>query len=651
MSLPAELSRHVRATALRIRLQRGLSAAVILALAGLGLAAFVVALLKTDALADAQAIPWLAAAAALPLLGLVVGLARPVRPLLPAKLLDRAHGLDDRVTNAASFAALPRDERTPFMDAAIDDARAHASALRPNRAMPLRVPEGVVPMLGLGIGVAVLAFVEVPRFIEERPLSGGIVPVLLHEDDLDAFDSGLRDLIDDPETPDDVRRAAREFNRLIEDLADERLDRAETLRRIAELERRLSEARPADPDLLRDSLAQLGRDLERASLADELSSALRDADAARAEAEMRRLAERLRTEQPNRAELERLRQALSRAAENRPEDRSEELRQREEEVNRLLQRQREKQQATPQERRLLQRRQRELERLRREHQEASERQRQLDRLQRELSEAAEQLNREQQDQAAQDLDQGAQDLNRMAREQMSDDEMQRMQQQLAQLRELIRQQQQQQAQNGQGQRGQGGQGQQGQSRMDRFVLRARGQGEGEGMPIARPGQGGEQGQQGGQQGQGQGQGQGQQGQQGQGQQQMLVLGGQQGGGADAILEIPGMGQQQGQGQQGTGPARQGPGAGVGHDPTMLDDPTHLGGSRQTVRVEGRQGEGPTRSEVIRSSAQRGFASRDYRDVYTDYSGHAEEVLEQDEVPPGYRSYVRRYFQLIRPRDE
>jgi hypothetical protein len=654
MSLPAELSRHVRTTALRIRLQRGLNAAVVLAIAGLGLAAFVVALMKTDALGEARAIPWLAAAAALPLLGALAGLARPVRPLLAAKLLDRAHGLEDRVTNAVSFAALPSSERTPFMDAAIDDARAHSKILRATRAMPLRAPDGVVPMLGLGVGVALLAFLEVPRFVEEHAMSGGIVPVLLHEDDLDAFDSGLRDLIDDPETPDDVRGAAREFNRLIEDLADERLDRAETLRRIAELERRLSEARPADPDLMRDSLAQLGRDLERASLADELSSALRDADAARAEAEMRRLAERLRSEEPNRAELERLRQALSRAAENQPEDLRDEIRQQEEEVNRLLQRQREKQGATPQERRLLQRRQRELERLRREHQESAERQRQLDRLQRELSQAAEQLGQQQQDQAAQDLDQGAQDLNRMAREQMSDEEMQRMQQQLAELRELIRQsrQQQQQAQNGQGQRGQGGQGQQGQSRMDRFVLRARGQGEGEGMPIGTPGQGGQeqQGGQQGQQGQQQGQGQGGDGQgQGEGQQQLLVLGGQ--GGGDAVLEIPGMGQQQGQGQQGTGPARQGPGAGVGHDPTMLDDPTHLGGSRQTVRVEGQQGEGPTRSEVIRSSAQRGFASRDYRDVYTDYSGHAEEVLEQDEVPPGYRSYVRRYFQLIRPRDE
>jgi hypothetical protein len=112
----------------------------------------------------------------------------------------------------------------------------------------------------------------------------------------------------------------------------------------------------------------------------------------------------------------------------------------------------------------------------------------------------------------------------------------------------------------------------------------------------------------------------------------------------------GQGQQQGPGSQGSGPARQGPGAGVGSDPTPLDDPTRLGGTRQTVRVEGEQGAGPSTSETILSSAQRGFSSRPYRDVYTSYEGHAEEVLERDEIPPGYRFYVRRYFQLIRPRD-
>lgn len=179
--------------------------------------------------------------------------------------------------------------------------------------------------------------------------------------------------------------------------------------------------------------------------------------------------------------------------------------------------------------------------------------------------------------------------------------------------------------------------------MDRFVLRARGQGDGESAVIGVPGGDGTRGGRAGQQG---GQGQNGQGQQGDGQ-RMLVLGGQ--GGADAVLEIPGVGSQSGGTQQGG--ARQGPGAGVGHDPTTLDDPTRLGGTRRNVRVEGQHGQGPTRSEVILSSAQRGFATREYRDVYTDYSDHAEDVLERDEIPPGYRFYVRRYFQLIRPRDE
>ena len=31
--------------------------------------------------------------------------------------------------------------------------------------------------------------------------------------------------------------------------------------------------------------------------------------------------------------------------------------------------------------------------------------------------------------------------------------------------------------------------------------------------------------------------------------------------------------------------------------------------------------------------------------------HLDAVLERDHVPPGYRFYVRRYFQLIRPREE
>jgi hypothetical protein len=683
MSLPADLRRPLRATALRIRVQRAMQAGTILALAGLGLAAVILTLVKTGALPEGLAAPWLIAAAVLPLGGIMFGALRPIAPLLPAKLLDRAHGLADRTTNAVSFSALA--ERTPFEAAAIEDASAHATKLRAKLAMPLAVPPDVIGVLALGAAVAFLASLEVPRVIERRTVvGGGIVPVTLHEDDLEAFDSGLRDLIDDPRTPDDVRAAAQDFNRLVEDLADERLDRAESLRRIAELEEQLAQqVNPADAEQLRESLEQLGEAMQRSELAEALSEAMREGDAERAEAEMRALAERMRQEEPNRAEIERLRQALARAAQaQRPDWMAEiarmegelaELRQsggnartierreteiaarraecdeqqrqdRQEELQRLLQRQREQNQQTPEEQSLLRRRERELERLRRESQQQQEQRRQLDRLQRQMERSAQELNRDQQEQSAEQMDQGAEELNRMAQQQMSQEEMQRMQQQLDELRELIRRQREQRQQAGQNgqqqQRGQQGQGQ----RMDRFVLRARGQGDGEGIGIQRPGQSGQQGQQ-----QGQGQGQGGQGQEGE-QQQMLTLGGE---GGQAMLEIPGMGGQAQQGgQSGQGRAQLGPGAGEGHDETTLDDPSLLGGDRQTVRVEGQQGDGPVRSDVeIYTGAQRGFTSRGYRDVHTRYEGHAEEVLERDQVPPGYRFYVRRYFQLIRPREQ
>ena len=83
---------------------------------------------------------------------------------------------------------------------------------------------------------------------------------------------------------------------------------------------------------------------------------------------------------------------------------------------------------------------------------------------------------------------------------------------------------------------------------------------------------------------------------------------------------------------------------------MLDDPTNLRSRNNNTRVDGQHSEGPTTSEVILSAADRGFVGEGYQDVYTNYENHAEEVLERDEVPPGYRFYVRRYFQLIRPRE-
>jgi len=62
------------------------------------------------------------------------------------------------------------------------------------------------------------------------------------------------------------------------------------------------------------------------------------------------------------------------------------------------------------------------------------------------------------------------------------------------------------------------------------------------------------------------------------------------------------------------------------------------------------GEGTASAEVIYGAAERGFVGKGYKDIFTEYQSVAEQVLDKDEIPPGYRFYVRRYFQLIRPRE-
>lgn len=113
----------------------------------------------------------------------------------------------------------------------------------------------------------------------------------------------------------------------------------------------------------------------------------------------------------------------------------------------------------------------------------------------------------------------------------------------------------------------------------------------------------------------------------------------------------GQGQGQGgQGGQGQGDQK-GPGWGTGHDQNVQGKATNPKVGTQDTQVAGQDtGQGGTRSEVILGAAERGFASKGYKKVYTEYHTVAEEALDKDQIPGGYRSYVRRYFQLIRPRE-
>ena len=67
--------------------------------------------------------------------------------------------------------------------------------------------------------------------------------------------------------------------------------------------------------------------------------------------------------------------------------------------------------------------------------------------------------------------------------------------------------------------------------------------------------------------------------------------------------------------------------------------------------DGKKGKGASKSEIIKGASEEGFASRDYKKVYGEYEEVVEEVMEKEKVPKGYRFYVKRYFQLIQPREE
>jgi hypothetical protein len=64
----------------------------------------------------------------------------------------------------------------------------------------------------------------------------------------------------------------------------------------------------------------------------------------------------------------------------------------------------------------------------------------------------------------------------------------------------------------------------------------------------------------------------------------------------------------------------------------------------------RQGDGPTRQQVILGASDKGFSKTQYKEVFTKYQEAAKEVLKDEKIPPGYKHLVKVYYRLIRPRE-
>jgi len=619
----------------RIRGARGLRGLVV------GLSLGLSAWLVTKPLsAGGVGVPmWLVVAlACLPVL-LAVGWPAPEERA--AALLDRSQDDHERARAGLEYLRLPEPERSAFMQAHLRDLSRRARGWSARQAVPLRRPPELVLLLLPAFAWGLLVWLR-----PAAPSATALPDVRIHrppsigQDDLEAFQRELRALAREPAVGRGEAPELQALNHVLEALATGTLSRAEGVHALISLEHRLFERALGLSEADRSRLEELARVLAQAS--EPLARALRAADGQGAAQELRALSRR--SAEGNRADQQHLKEALT---QERARQRAEEASgAREEELESLLRKPRDTGHESAGERSLFERRERELARLRREHAERRAASRQLERLSRDLARAGESFEHGADAEAQKALEEASHELEQFADQQRDADAARQLAREVAQLRELL-QRQARPPQAEQAPRSDAGHGQDTtrQEREQRFVARARGERDEQQVSL-QPNPGSQQGAQGGQDEQGrqpaQQDAQGQTAQPSGETVQVLTPAGQGAGAAEKSVELV---------LPGGARVVERAGGSDEHGAPALDHPTRLEANHTDSAVAGVQGKGPTRSQVILDAADRGFRTAPYQKVYADYREHAESVIERDQVPAGQRFYVRRYFQLIRPRDE
>ncbi len=604
------LRRTIGQTRRRLRLQRAFEALTTFGL-GWALAATILVYLYKAGVVGWRRF-WIAqaiAGGALLLVGLVAALRR-MPALRVAKRIDDAHGLHDRIGTALQFAASP--ERTDFMRAQIEDAARVAPSVQARRAAPLRRPRDLPALGGL---LLCLLIVILLRFPGPAPAAVPVRPVArlaVDPEELEPQRQMLKELQRQAEEQNqpEISKLANELNKLFDQIQKQELSKKELFAKIAELEKKYLDGLDGNFDELMKKLKKMSDELQKEKLTQDLAKSIKDADLKKAKEDLEKLAKEI--EKLKEKEKKSLAKALDKSAKEKLDQRD--LQKKKEELEkqiRRLQKQLKQQPKDEQAKRRLEKKERQLERLNRDQQQAAAQQRQLERLNRDLQKAAESLRQKLSPEAMKALQQAAKQMGRFA-DQLNKLQMSgKAQGQLADLKELLRR------------LGQGGKGQKG--KLADFMMRAGG-----GKPGGKNGKDGKD-----------GKGQGKDG-------KMLTLGGS---GKDGTLvmpvPVPGQGQQ-GQGQDNPN-GQPGNGIGTSHDPNLQGKATNLKSQRRDSMLRGKESKGPTRSEVILGASDKGFSASSYRRVYHDYTQIMEEVLKQEDVPLGYQYFVKRYFQLIKPR--
>lgn len=656
----ASLSRTaaaLRAVTRRARIHRALHAASALATVAVGIALLAGLIDHFGYALPARSIALLALT--LPVIGALAGALRPVGWLPMARALDRALKTPDLLSSALAFAALPSAQQTPFMRGCVAQAEAAIAALSQQKlaiAAPWRAPRSLAALCALSAAFLMLTHAEALGPKAAPPALSARAPVV-SADTLAAFAEEAHDVLEARALDPEAREVARALNALLQALADGKIDRAQALQELRKLEERQQAALAEDPKALQDALEKMARAMAGSPDAKPLQEALSE-KWPEAPAAAERMAAKLEAKAMSEGAAQKLAASLKKAASQQSAgEKASAIEAAKRELERLTREaessssgksdaQRDRQD------RLLKRKQRELDQLEREREKSERADRALDKLKRDLDQAGESLEKRDQKSAAQHMRDAASSMRSAAERENARKQAERLAEQLAQLRSEIAQAKREGSagENGEGQGQQQSQGENGATRLsrERFAQLARGE-QGASSEGNQPSQSGESVQaqlgkpkpggapNGSPNGPGQGKPNG-----------VVMMPGQNGSPAQGEgAPIPGLNSSSASAAVAES-ARGGREAGQGGKPG-LGAATEASGQHVDTRVAGEKRSGPSRSEIILESGQRGFASEDYARVHGDYERHAESVLEQEHIPGGYRFYVRRYFQMIRPR--
>ena len=96
-----------------------------------------------------------------------------------------------------------------------------------------------------------------------------------------------------------------------------------------------------------------------------------------------------------------------------------------------------------------------------------------------------------------------------------------------------------------------------------------------------------------------------------------------------------------------------PSTGIGNktSASQLGGLTSLDSVLNLEKITGVQGEGASTVQTSKASAEGQQSAISYKEAYTQYQKLSEDALIQEQIPLGYKFYVKRYFESIKPRDE